>query len=374
MRILLSGGGTAGHINPAIAIADLIQKSNPQATLAFVGTPHGMENRLVTQAGYPIYHVDVRGFRRSLSPKNLKALYLAASSPRKAAAILSDFAPDLVIGTGGYVCYPILRAAARRNIPTAIHESNALPGLTVRTLAPRMDAIWLNFAESAQHLPRSCVAPKHTGNPLRHGFREFSREMARRQLGIAPREVFLLSFGGSLGADCINSSVFALFDRLHLRYPRLTLVHACGARHYDECRGRFARFAPRATLVPYLDNMPLYMAAADIVVSRAGAMTVSELANARKCAILVPSPHVTGNHQYENAATLANRGAAFLVEERELPGGRLADLFEDLLRHPEKRKLSETRIARFCVPDTNERILSEIKRLCDKKRNNPTNL
>lgn len=374
MRILLSGGGTAGHINPAIAIADLIKRNDPQATLAFVGTPHGMENRLVAQAGYPIYHVDVRGFRRSISPKNFKALYLALSSPRRAAGILADFAPDLVIGTGGYVCYPILKAAAKQKIPTAIHESNALPGLTVRALAPRMDAIWLNFPESARHFSRGCVAPKHTGNPLRTGFKELSREAARHRLGIAPREVFLLSFGGSLGADCINKAIFSLFERLHLRYPRLKLVHACGARHYEEWKARFAHFAPRATLVPYLDNMPLYMAAADIVVSRAGAVTLSELANAQKCAILVPSPHVTGNHQYENAATLANRGAVLLAEERELPAGRLADLFEDLLRHPEKRRLMQARISGFCVPDTDERILCEIARLCAKNRNNQSNL
>lgn len=374
MRILFSGGGTAGHINPALAMAELVKEKYPAACIAFVGTPTGMENRLVAQAGYPIYHVEVRGLSRSLSPKNLHTLYLALRAPKKASSILSDFAPDVVIGTGGYVCYPILRAAVDHGIPCAIHESNALPGLAVRMLAKKVDTLWLNFAESARHLPKGHAPVLHTGNPLRAGFRRHGYREARAALGITPHEVFLLSFGGSLGADALNEAVFALYKRLHIRHPRLRLVHACGTRHYDAWKDRFTPFAPRATLVPYLDEMALYMAAADVVICRAGAMTVSELANARKCAILLPSPHVTGNHQYENAATLANTGAAMLVEERELPSGRLEEIFEGLLLHPERRRAAEWKIGRFALPDTNARILSEIERLYAKKRDNRTNL
>lgn len=374
MRILLSGGGTAGHINPALAIAEIIRARYPDAEILFVGTPHGMENRLVTQAGFPIRHIPVRGFSRSLSPKNLGALWLALTSPHKAEALLDELTPDAVIGTGGYVCYPILRAAAKRGIPTAIHESNALPGLTVKMLAKAVDSVLLNFSESARHLPRGCRRVVRTGNPLRAGFRAYSYGAARARLGISQKELFLLSFGGSLGADAINEAVFDLYRRLHLRLPRLSLVHICGMRHYAEWEERFTPYAPRARLLSYLDEMPLYMAAADVVICRAGAMTVSELANTRKCAILLPSPYVAGNHQYENAATLANAGAAFLVEERELPSGRLCEVFEELVRNPEKRRAAERKIARFCLPDTEDRILSEIERLFAQKRNNPTNL
>jgi UDP-N-acetylglucosamine--N-acetylmuramyl-(pentapeptide) pyrophosphoryl-undecaprenol N-acetylglucosamine transferase len=374
MRILFSGGGTAGHIYPALAMAAFVKEKYPEAKIAFVGTPHGMENRLVGAAGYPIFHTDVRGLSRSLSPKNLTALYLALRARGTAKKILSEFRPDAVIGTGGYVCYPILREAARCGIPCAIHESNACPGLSARMLAPHMDAIWLNFAEGARRLPRGCVTPVHTGNPLRAGFQNYKKEAAREKLKIAEKELYLLSFGGSLGADAINRAVFHLYERMHLRYPRLRLLHICGVRYYEEWKDRFAPFAPRATLCPYLEEMPLHMAAADIVVCRAGAMTLSELASARKCAILLPSPHVTGNHQYENAAALANAGAAMLAEESELADGRLEELFEALWRNPLLRRRCEEKIATFSLYDTKERILSEIERLCAKKRNNPTYL
>ena len=263
MRIIFSGGGTAGHIYPALAMAALVKEKYKDAAIAFVGTPSGMENSLVGAAGYPIFHTDVRGLSRSLSPKNLQALYLALHARGTAKSILASFRPDAVIGTGGYVCYPILREASKCGIPCAIHESNAQPGLSARLLAPHMDAIWLNFAEGERRLPRGCVRPVHTGNPLRAGFHTYQKAEARAALKIAEREIYLLSFGGSLGADAINRAIFRLYERMHLRYPRLRLLHVCGRRYFAEWQARFAPFAPRATLLPYLEQMPLHMAAAD---------------------------------------------------------------------------------------------------------------
>ena len=260
MRILLSGGGTAGHINPAIAIAEILLRNRPGTAVAFVGTPGGMEERLLRAAGYPMYPVKAMGFSRSLSPRNLAAAWYALTSPRAARRILADFRPDAVIGTGGYVCYPILRAASGAGIPCALHESNAVPGLTVRKLAPRMDALWLNFAESADALPKTRARIVHTGNPMRAGFSTVSRAQARQEMGLSPDDFMVLSFGGSRGAEPINRAVQEAFPVLFGRIPELFWVHGCGTTHYDAfCAACHPEAFPRARVLPYLEkNAGLY--------------------------------------------------------------------------------------------------------------------
>ena len=363
MRVLLSGGGTAGHINPAIAIADLIQKNAPHSAIAFVGTRNGMENHLVAAAGYPLYHVEVEGLRRSLSPKNMRALWLAATSPKQARHILREFKPDLVIGTGGYVCWPLLKAAATMKIPCALHESNAVPGLTTRRLAPLMDAIWLNFKETANLLPKGSVAPVYTGNPLRGDFTTVSREKARLSLGIREEEVLLLSFGGSLGAEGVNDAMLSFMRGAAKRIPSLHTVHACGRGHYEACRTMFGKNTARAELMPYIEDMATYMAAADIVLCRAGAMTLSELALCGKCAILVPSPYVAGDHQLKNAQILANKGAAFLIKEVDLLSNKLEILIKSLVFDPKKRGDCEKTIKSLGKPDSCQIIWQQIQKI-----------
>ena len=363
MRVLLSGGGTAGHINPAIAIADLIKKNDPHAEIAFVGTPDGMENRLVTAAGYSMHHIRVRGFLRSFSPRNAEALLLAVTSPIKARGLISDFAPNLVIGTGGYVCWPTLRAAAALGIPCALHESNAVPGLTVRRLAPYMDGIWLNFKEAANHLPSGCVEPVVTGNPLREGFLQMTREAAKARLGFAKEDVLLLSFGGSLGAERLNEAMLRIMKHAEKRSSPLKVVHACGTKHYSACRAKFGADTAKSKLLPYIDNMPQYMAAADIVICRAGAMTVSELALCGKCAILVPSPYVAGNHQHKNASVLVKKNAAFLIEEDNLPSNNVEKMIFSLVFDSKKREAFEKNIKTFSNPDSGKTIWLQILKI-----------
>lgn len=363
MRVLLSGGGTAGHINPAIAIADLIKKHDPHAEIAFVGTPDGMENRLVTAAGYPMHHIRVRGFSRSFSPRNAEALLLAVTSPIKARGLISDFAPNLVIGTGGYVCWPTLRAAAALGIPCALHESNAVPGVAVRRLAPYMDGIWLNFKEAASYLPSGCVEPVITGNPLRTGFLQMTREEAKSKLGFAKEDVLLLSFGGSLGAERLNEAMLRIMKHAEKRSSPLKIVHACGTKHYNACRAKFGADTAKSKLLPYIDNMPQYMAAADIVICRAGAMTVSELALCGKCAILVPSPYVAGNHQYKNASVFVEMKAAFLVEEANLPSNNVEKMIFSLVFDYKKREGLEKNIKTFSKPDSEKTIWSQILKI-----------
>ena len=242
MRLLLTGGGTAGHINPALAIAETVRRNDPSAEIAFVGIQNGKETDLVPREGYRLYFVESMGFRRSLSPANVKAAWLALTSPysKQTNQILDEFQPDLVIGTGGYACWPIMAAAARRKIPTAVHESNALPGLAVRRLQGKVDRIWINFAKTKELLKQKkktvCV-----GNPLRNGFGGISRTEARARLGLADGQLFLLSFGGSLGAEGVNRAIIDVMKHFCSTQEGIVHMHAAGKRDYALSRELFEK-------------------------------------------------------------------------------------------------------------------------------------
>lgn len=369
MRILLTGGGTAGHINPAIAIADTVKNRMPHAEIAFVGTPNGMEKRLVSEADYPMYPIRMQGFSRSLSPRNIQTAFLALTSPYAARKILEEFSPSLVIGTGGYVSWPLLRAAATAGIPTALHESNAVPGLTTKKLAPYMDALWLNFRETAAYLPPRCVSPTHTGNPLRRDFSQVSRAAARKELGLQKEDFFILSFGGSRGAERINEAALHFMKEELPKDPTVFHLHATGEKHYEACRSALGQTqSGRARLVPYISKMATYMAAADIVVCRAGAMTLSELALCGKCAVLIPSPHVAGDHQRKNALLFQKRHAACMIEESELPRNKFGEIVFSLRSGRSKRAEMEKNIQKMAIRDANEVIWGEIEQLAKKRR------
>ena len=371
MRVLMTGGGTGGHVNPAIAIADTIRENIPNAEIAFVGTPRGIENKLVPAAGYKLYHVDVMGLRRSLSPANLKAAYLALTSPGKAKKVIREFRPDIVIGTGGYVSWPVCKAAAQMGIATALHESNAVPGMAVKMLSGDVDRIYLNFTEAGEglHCPEKLL---HVGCPLRGGFARVDRAEARRQLGIGEDQIYILSFGGSLGAEQVNAAVLALMARYTAGKANIVHHHASGSIEKEIAAGWFRdkgldRY-DNVQLMEYIFDMPTRMAAADIVISRAGAMTLSELAQAEKCAVLIPSPNVTGNQQYKNAKVFADRDAAVLLTEQpELPD-RLVATVSSLVEEPELRRKRSSAIAAFAVADTNKRIFTDVQKLIAAKK------
>lgn len=371
MRVLMTGGGTGGHVNPAIAIANTIKRNNPDAEIAFVGTSRGIENKLVPAAGYPLYHVEVRGFRRSLSPANLKAAWLAFVSPIRAKKLIRDFRPDIVVGTGGYACWPVLVAAARMGIPTAVHESNAIPGVTVRRLQHYVDRVMLNFAESAEYLDAKAKLMV-VGNPLRGEFGCLGRDAARAQLGAEGYRHMILSCGGSMGAEPINDAMLALMRDYGLHHPEVLHVHATGALEYEAAKAKFAEYGltgkDNLRLVEYIYDMPVQMAAADLVVNRAGAMTLSELAVQGKACLLIPSPYVTANHQYKNAKVLADAGAALLIEEKDLTPARVVSEVENLLADDERRKGMESAISAFARRDANQVIYTEICRLMKEKQ------
>ncbi len=372
MRVLMTGGGTGGHINPALAIAKTILKEEPDSEIAFVGTSRGMENRLVPKEGFPLHHIEMQGLRRSLSPSNFKTLWLMLTSVGKAKKLIREFKPDVCIGTGGYVCWPLIKAACDLGVPTALHESNALAGVAVKLLASKVDVVFTNFGKTAEQI-KSCKKIVHVGNPLKNGFSTVTREEARDRLGFEGRYRYsLLSCGGSLGAGRINSEALLLMRDYSAKHPEVHHLHQAGVGNYPAVKEEFDRLGlgqyPNLQLVDYIYDMPDRLAAADLVINRAGAMTISELALLKKPAILIPSPNVTDNHQYKNAKVLADAGAAVLLEESELREGLLADTVASLLSDRERRHRMAENFGRFSIKNANNLIYNEIKALVKSKK------
>ncbi len=364
-------GGTGGHINPAIAIANTIKNNIPDAEILFVGTRRGKEGELVPREGYEIRFVESQGIRRSLSLSNIKAIYTALVSPYKAKPILKDFAPDVVIGTGGYACWPVLKAASMMGIPCAVHESNAKAGMAVKRLQNCVDKILINFDKTRDDLRRKDKVVT-VGNPLRGAFSHAEKEASREKLGIPRNSFFVLSYGGSGGAEFLNEvmvKVMAIFVEKH---SNVIFQHAAGSRDFEATRECFSSLGlnrfPNAKLEEYIFDMPLRMAAADLVICRAGAMTISELAMMGKASILIPSPNVVDNHQYMNAKVLADAGAACLLEEAALTPSLLAENIEHYLFRENERRRMEVLVRDFADADANRRIFEEILKLTKSKK------
>lgn len=370
MRVLLSGGGTAGHINPALAIAAKIKKEHPDAEIAFVGTPFGMENKLVSRAGYPIYHVDVKGFIRKKNigamVENIGVLYKALTSPMKAAKIIKEFSPDIVIGTGGYVSWPVLRAAAAKKIPTAIHEQNAVVGMTTRMLSKAVDKVMISFEDSEGQLDKSKTVL--VGNPVNPLMTEVKKEEERKKLGIGDKP-YILSYGGSLGSRVINNNIFDIVEREAFK-GKTYHTHGIGSYEYkvrkEEIEKRGLDKKEGVELSEYIYDMPSRMAAADLVISRAGAITLAELAILGKPAVLIPSPNVTNNHQYKNAKVVSEAGGAVLIEEKDLTSQRLEDEINKLIFDSDKLSHMSECMKKLAINDSDARIYKVIKELTEK--------
>lgn len=376
MRVLFSGGGTGGHINPALAMADIIKTNIPDAEIAFVGTPKGMENSLVPQAGYKLYHVEVEGIRRSFSPRNVKALYLALTSPTKAKKLIKEFKPDIVIGTGGYVCWPALKAASELGIPTLLHESNALPGMAVRKLQGVVDLIMTNF-ESTKELLSPDAKVLNVGNPLRSACTTYTKAEARKKLGIDESiDLVTLSFGGSLGAQELNRAACEMMSHFAREGKQdVRCYHVGGKRHYENACNFFAAYGlerdDRFVLMEYTSELPVYMAAADIVICRAGAMTLTEIAKMAKAAIIIPSPNVVDNHQYKNAKVLGDAGAAIVICEYELSEEgecKVCEAVDRIRLDAEYRSSMERTIRSFAKDDVEKKIFDTIVELAEGKK------
>ena len=375
MRILFACGGTAGHINPALAVAGHIMAERPDTVIEFAGNPDGMEARLVPKAGYAFAPIRVLGLQRRFTLRNIRnnvqAAWLLMGSGRRAAKIIRDFAPDVVFGTGGYVSGPVLRKAAQMGCRTIAMENNAYPGLTTKLLVKYVDEILLVVGECRKYLPEG---KKYivTGNPVRDDIFTADRRAAREFYGVGDR-VCIVSFGGSLGAQRLNEAVADLMA-WHIKEGKDFLhIHGSGTYYEPDAyremlreRGVDASEHENIILREYIDDMPRCLAAADLVISRAGAITLTELEAAGRASVLIPSPNVAENHQYHNAMVLADHGAAVVIEEKDLTGEVLCRTVDELTRDPARLRELGGNARKLAVPDANDRICAEIYAAAEK--------
>lgn len=368
MRVLFVGGGTGGHINPALAAMRYLRQREPDAEMLYVGVKGGMEERLVPAAGYEIKTVTISGFQRKITPKNMirnvQTVGRLLTASLQAKRIIREFKPDLCFGTGGYVCGPVLREAAKMGVPCVIHESNAFPGVTTKMLAKNMKAVLLAVSDAKKYFDKNvnCVI---TGNPVRGEILEANRQTAREALGLDERPL-VLSFGGSLGAQAINAAVSDMLCS-SAKGKRYQHIHGYGTHDQSfleklSQKGFSPEDNPQIQLRQYIDNMADCLAAADLVIGRAGAMTVTEIQAAGKASVLIPSPNVAENHQYHNAMALVKENAAELIEEKNLTGASLWEKVDGLLKNPERVKTLGENAAGMEITDASARIYREMKR------------
>ena len=368
MNCLFTCGGTAGHINPALAVAGVLRDRMPDCGILFVGANGKMETDLVPRAGYDIVTVEVTNIHRSLKPSeiayNFRSLHNARQATKDARKIIEDFKPDVAIGTGGYVCYPVLKAAAQLGIPAIVHESNAVPGLTTKMLAGAVDRILVGFEESKQHYSEQDKVVV-TGTPVRGAFTACSKAEAKRQLGLDPEKPLVVSVWGSLGAS-------AFITRAAVTGAPCSLIHSAGRNGYEKMHTALLEKCPADLAAhgmdvrPYIYDMPLVMDAADLVLCRAGASTLAELTCIGKPTVLIPSPNVTNNHQERNARVLERAGGAKVLLEGSFTADDLYNLVSDLLADPAQLAQMADNMRATGVSDAAERIADLVLELADR--------
>lgn len=364
MKILFTCGGTAGHINPALALAGMFKERN-HAEILFVGADGGMEQELIPREGYPIRTVTISSFWRQMNwagiKHNLTTVCNLGKSKRQAGAILDQFQPDLVVGTGGYASFPVVREAARRGIPTAVHESNAEPGLTTKMLSKYVDKVMVGFEESRMHYPHPDRVAV-TGTPVRGDFFVQNRGEARKKLGFTDEKPVVVTSWGSLGALVMNQYMVDFVVQECQDGQPFHHIYGIGKRYYERVRQAIAdrgidlKQYPCVDVREYIYDMPVVMDAANVILSRAGASTIAEISAIACPSILVPSPNVTANHQEKNARVLSDHGAAVLMLEPECTGERLYRQVQTMLADPEALTVMRRKLRTKAVIDANERI------------------
>lgn len=363
MKVLFAAGGTGGHINPALAVAGVIRERYPDAEILFVGTKDKMEAKLVPNAGFDFTTIKISGFQRKLTIenifRNIKTVYYLLTCNGQVKKILRDFEPDVVVGFGGYVSGPVVRMASKMGIPTAIHEQNAYPGITNKALAKVVDRVMLTAEEASKYLDakNECVV---TGLPVRGEMLRADRDISRAKLGIRDNQKLILSMGGSLGALTINNAMVDIIADHH-ENENLYFLHAMGQYGLwvpEKLKGKGVdtENSKNIEIREYISDMDVCMSAADIVICRAGASSLSELQALGKTSILVPSPNVAENHQYHNAMALVNKNAAKIIEEKDLTKEKMDELFMGLVNNDIERHEIEKNAKEMAVSDAKERI------------------
>ncbi len=367
MRVIIAAAGTAGHINPGIAIANEIKRKENDSEIIFIGTNRGLENDLVPRAGYELKTIDAYGLSKKPTIENIKKIFATLNSTKTARQIIKEFKPDIIVGAGGYICGPVVWAANKEKVPVVLHESNAYPGKAVKTLAKRVNAVLVGFEEAKERIPKAKKII-YTGTPVKIKKINYTKEEKSKkleELGLDGNLPTFLVFGGSQGAQKINEALIDLVDKgICFDYQ---VIWATGQKQFDIVKNKLAETnidinnTKNAKIVPYIYNMEEMMNIADVIISRSGAMTVTEIADLSKPSILVPLPGVSQNHQYYNAKALKDIGAASIVDNERINGDRLRREMERMIYNPElleeMGKLAHTK----SVENVEERIYNEIK-------------
>lgn len=365
MNILISGGGTGGHIFPALAIANAVKERVPDAKILFVGAEGRMEMERVPAAGYDIVGLPVAGFDRKRLWRNFGVLFKLWRSMRKARKVLRDFRPDAAVGVGGYASGPMLKEAQKRGIPTLLQEQNSYAGVTNKLLAAKANRICVAYDGMERFFPASKIIK--TGNPVRKNIvsLNISREDAKRQLGFNPNRPLIVVVGGSLGARTLNDSMKQAVDGF--LKSGASVLWQTGRLYIDECRRATAAINdPNLQVTDFVSRMDLIYRAADVMVSRAGASTISEIQLVGIPAILVPSPNVAEDHQRKNAEALASRHAAEMILDRDC-AAQLPEVVTALLRDPQRREQLAANARKMALPDSDEAIVTELLNIISVK-------
>jgi len=358
MRILIGGGGTGGHIYPALALARHVQKHDSESEILFVGSARGLENKIVPSAGYKLLTIPASGLQRNLRGlgETIRDLFCGIRQTKR---IINDFKPNVILGTGGYVAAPLIFSGVCKRYPVVLHEQNALPGLTNRIMAPFVRRVCISFAEteSKMRCRRKIV---FTGNPRAGEVINVSREAGTAKFGIESDSRVLLVYGGSRGAQKLNE-VVTEYLKQKLFPEKLTIIYVTGDIYYEDVKAAIGEIPGQLKLFSYLEDMPTALAAADLVLTRSGATTLAEITSLGIPAILVPSPNVVNNHQYYNARLLSDRSAAVLIEEKDFDHVRLAEVINEMIGDPEKLKQMAVNSRKMGMPDAADRMYSVLR-------------
>ncbi len=372
MKVVIAAAGTAGHINPGLAIANKIKQEEPKSEITFIGTTRGLENDLVPRAGFNLKTIDAYGLSKKLTIENIKKMYKTLKGYGEAKKILKDLKPDIVIGTGGYICGATILAAHNLKIPTMLHESNSFPGKAVKMLAKKTDEILISFEDAKERIPNAKKIV-HTGTPVKIKKQEYTNsqiEKIKKELGLNNEKPLVLIFGGSQGAQKINEAIMGIIkNKLNKEYQ---IIWATGPKQYDIIKEKLEdaniniNYIENTKIVPYIYNMEEIMNVSDLIVSRSGAMTITEIANLAKPSILVPLPNVSGDHQMYNAKVLANKNAAIIIINDDLNTVDLNTKIKEIVLDKNKKEQMGKNAFKVSTKNVEEKIWQEIKELISK--------
>ncbi len=367
MKVIIAAAGTGGHINPGIAIANKIKQKDKNSEILFVGTTRGLENDLVPRAGYKLKTIEAYGIQRKLTLQNVKRLYRSIKAIGDAKKIIKDFGADVVIGTGGYICMPVILAAKKMNIPTLLHESNAFPGVSVKLLSKKVNTVLVGFEDAKERLPKANKVVV-TGNPTKIKKQNFSSSQKAeiiKNMGLSSNKPIVLVFGGSQGAQSINESLMKIItERKNTEYQ---IMWAAGPLQYDNIKEKLEESGininniENVKIVPYIYNMEEIINVVDLVICRSGAMTITEISIVGKPAIFIPFPHATENHQEYNARVLEKVGAAKIILDKNLDEKVLHREIQKIITNEEVLKTMGEKANKVATSGVEDKIYSEIK-------------